>query len=158
MVLGRTLSAIYEVTQYLYNNMDQGRITYCAFIDYSKAFNTLDHGILIQKLRDIGISPSVTEWCHSYFSGRKQCVKDGADMSEDLIVNYGVPQGSILGLLFFILYVNDLLKLCNNHDPKITLYTDDTVIYIISASSAELACNALENGLTKLTNWCDQIS
>ena len=61
-----TLSAVYKVTQYLYNNMDCGKITYCAFIDYSKPFDTLDHDLLMQKLRTIGLSYSVIDWCISY--------------------------------------------------------------------------------------------
>ena len=63
------------------------------------------------------------------------------------------PQGSILGPLYFIIYVNDLLQLFNEDDPKITLYADDTVIYV-SAPDAQTACDKLENGLTKLYNWC----
>ena len=150
-----TLSAIYDVTQHLYYNMDQCNITYCAFIDYSKAFDTLDHAILISKLREIGISSPVVDWCYSYLTNRKQRVKNGNAKSDDLDVKYGVPQGSILGPLFFIMYVNDLLLLFNEHDPKITLYADDTVLYI-SDKKSDVACNALEHGLTKLSNWCTQ--
>ena len=69
-----------EGPQHLYNNMDQGNLTYCAFIDYSKAFGTLDHNILIQKLRDIGISHPVIKWCRCYLTGRKRGVKNGDDI------------------------------------------------------------------------------
>ena len=86
-----TLSAIYEVTQHLYYNMDQRNITYCAFIDYSKAFDTLDHDALLSKLRKIGITAQVLNWCRCYLTGRKQCVKNGNIVSDDLAVTCGVP-------------------------------------------------------------------
>ena len=86
-----TLSAIYEVTQFLYNSMDHGKITYCAFIDYSKAFDTLDHKILLYKMSKLGISQPVLQWCKCYLSGRKQSVKNGDYISEELTVQYGTP-------------------------------------------------------------------
>ena len=149
-----TLSAIYEVVQHLYDNMDQGNITYCAFIDYSKAFDTLDHAILLRKLHFLGISAHVVSWCRSYLESRQQSVKNQTDVSRELTIKYGVPQGSILGPLFFIIYVNDLLQEFGQLDPKITLYADDTVIYVSSKSPRD-ACKRLENGLTKLSRWCN---
>ena len=148
-----TLSAVFDVTQHMYNNMDKRHVTYCAFIDYSKAFDTLDHNILIKKLVNIGLSSPVIEWCRSYLCGRKQCVKNGNFVSDELGVNYGVPQGSILGPLFFIIYVNDLLSLFNESDPEITLYADDTVLYV-SDDNCQSACDKLERGLSKLSCWC----
>ena len=148
-----TSSAIFEVTQYLYENADLGKVIYCAFIDYSKAFDTLDHNILIGKLRNISASFQVQEWCRSYLVNRKQQVKNNSDLSDELTVYYGVPQGSILGPLFFIIYVNDLLRKFGEHDPNITLYADDTVLYIASATASE-ACKKLENGLSTLYTWC----
>ena len=150
-----TLSAIYDVTQHLYHNMDPCNITYCVFINYAKSFDTLDHTILLRKLTEIGLSAQVVEWCSCYLIGRKQSVKNGENISEELGVSYGVPQGSILGPLFFIIYVNDLLHLFNENDPKITMYADDTVVYI-SDKNSDLACYALEHGLAKLSKWCAQ--
>ena len=72
-----TSSTIFDISQYLYNNMDKSNITYCAFIDCSKAFDTLDHIILLNKLHELGISKHVIEWCRSYLVGRRQSVKNG---------------------------------------------------------------------------------
>ena len=104
-----TLSAIYDVVQHLYTQSDRGKLTYCAFIDYSKAFDTLDHEILLKKLCSFNISTHVISWCRNYLVNRKQKVKNGMAVSDESTVIYGVPQGSILGPLFFIIYVNDLL-------------------------------------------------
>ena len=148
-----TLSAIYDVTQHLYYNMDQRNITYCAFIDYSKAFDTLNHDALFYKLKHIGIGPQVLDWCRCYLTGRKQSVKNGETISDEITVTCGVPQGSILGPLFFIIYVNDMLQLFSEDDPKITLYADDTVMYV-SGNDSHIVCNKLDHGLAKLHNWC----
>ena len=150
-----TLSAIYDVVQYLYNSTDKGLVTYCAFIDYAKAFDTLDHEILLKKLLTYNISAHVISWCRNYLVNRKQQVKNGKDISAELKVEYGVPQGSILGPLFFIIYVNDLLTNFDNDDPKITLYADDTVLYV-SSDTPMGACAELENGLSKLSHWCNK--
>ena len=148
-----TLSAVYDVTQHMYQNMDQRKLTYCAFIDYSKAFDTLNHTALFEKLRKIGLNQQIQDWCKCYLTGRMQQVKVGDVLSDELVVTCGVPQGSILGPLFFVLYVNDLLQLFNENDPKITLYADDTVLYV-SNSDARVACDKLERGLHKLHTWC----
>ena len=70
-------------------------------------------------------------------------------------MEYGVPQGSILGPLFFIIYVNDLMMKYNDNDPKVTLYADDTVLYI-SSDSPKDTCTRLQNGLTILSEWCNE--
>ena len=75
-------------------------------------------------------------------------------MSECEGVTYGVPQGSILGPLFFILYVNDVISIFKENDPRIMLYADDTVIYFSHSSVQELQYQ-LERGMNKLFTWCN---
>ena len=147
-----TCTAIFELTQYLYNNLDDRKFTSCVFIDYSKAFDTIDHNILKRKLELYNLSPGVIAWCADYLSHRGQCVKVDDTKSRYKCINYGVPQRSILGPLFFIMYVNDLLYMFDN-EVKILLYADDTVIYFAD-NNAKTACMRVEEALGIVHRWC----
>ena len=104
-----------------------------------------------------GISTHVISWCREYLVDRKQSIKNGMDISNELRVEYSVPPGSILGPLFFIIYVNYLVKNFDELDPKITLYADDIVIYV-SSNLALDTCTRLGNGLAKPSKWCGENS
>ena len=110
-------------------NMDKGEVTGSVFIDLAKAFDTVDHDILISKLKNYGVCVESLQWFENYFSGRfKQLVCIDSQSSEELEITSGVPQGSIVGPLLFIVYINDLprsLKHCS-----VNMYADDTAIYL----------------------------
>jgi len=110
------------------------------FIDLSKAFDTIDHTILLQKLESYGVRGHVHTLLKSYLSDRKQYVNVLGEKSNLLSVIYGVPQGSCLGPLLFLIYINDLSKACNMCD--IVLFADDTNIFIKAKSRKELYENA----------------
>ena len=149
-----TCSAIFELCQYLYNNLDKRKSISCVFIDYSKAFDTIDHNILCKKLELYRLGEGVISWCRAYLTDRQQCVKVDDHTSSCKYINYGVPQGSILGPLFFIIYVNDLLELFGGDGVQILLYADDTEIYYAD-DSVEVACREVENALLKICTWCE---
>ena len=125
----------------------------CVFIDYSKAFDTIDHDILCKKLEYYGFGDDIIAWCRHYLSHRKQLVKNGEHLSNLADISCGVPQGSILGPLFFIIYANDIISLFSNEGPKILLYADDTVLYH-SHIDAGILFRDLKNGMSKIWKWC----
>ena len=106
-------------------------------MNFVGSFDTIDHGILLNKLSDYGIRGHVHAWFEFYLSNRSQKVIVNDKSSEWLPLKFGVPQGSILGPLPFIIYVNDLPKVCSKVD--ILLFADDTNITAIGCSDAEIS-------------------
>ena len=102
-------------------NIDKGVTNLTVFLDIKKAFDTIDHSILLEKLRYYRIMGGELDFFRSYLENRKQCCIVNGQLSS---IKYGVPQGSILGPWLFILYVNDLP--CCVENGYITMYTDDT--------------------------------
>ena len=126
------LTSLLHCTNDLYLNLDKGQYTSVTFIDLKKAFDTVDHQILLQKLRVYGIEGEEYLWFLSYLKNRKQCCKVNGRVSHLDDIKYGVPQGSCLGPLLFLIYINDLplsLKF-----SKVNMYADDTFISFFANS------------------------
>ena len=119
-----------------YWNSSQGKLCGAVFLDLTKAFDTVDHGILLRKLSEIGLCENSLQWFRSYITDRKQRTCCGNELSDELPVTHGVPQGSILGPLLFVTYINDLPSVL--YACQASLYADDTVIYCYGSSFQEL--------------------
>ena len=112
-----------EITKALNNN----DCVIGVFLDFSKAFDTVNHGILLDKLCHYGVRGNALSWFKSYLTGRKQFVTYNGVASSTKVITCGVPQGSILGPLLFLLYINDLYNICSTSIP--ILYADDTNLF-----------------------------
>ena len=100
--------------------------TGAVFIDLRKAFDTVDHDLLIKRLHVYGMDPNTINWFQSYLNGRYQQVCVGGHLSDPLLIASGVPQGSIIGPVLFLLFVNDFPLFTENN---VDLYANDTTIY-----------------------------
>ena len=130
--------------------MDKGVMTGVVFLDLKKAFDTVDHTILLKKLNTFNIGPLAINWFASYLSDRVQAVKSNGTKSEYLPITCGVPQGSILGPLLFILYINDLYTFLT--DCTVSLYADDTALYTSAKTQIEIKLT-LQIELTVVCEW-----
>ena len=150
-----TASAIFEYVQFLYDNFDKLNSTSSIFVDYSKAFDTIDHEILIKKLLLYKFDKKSVKWFTNYLSGRTQMVKlENGIISTSLGIKMGVPQGSILGPFLFLIYINDLIYTLRNCDSHITLYADDTILYSADSDMYQ-ACAKNHETLILLYEWCN---
>ena len=131
-----TSTALAFFTDSILDNADNGLITASVFLDLSKAFDTVDHNILLCKLKLIGLDSKSLNWFESYLSNRLQKTSISNTLSSPLPVSVGVPQGSILGPLLFIIYVNEMPNIVKH--CKIILYADDTLLHYSSNSAKDI--------------------
>ena len=122
--LHSTLICLLTMSDDWYNGLDLGKLVGLAFIDLKKSFDTVDHDILCKKLDAYGVQQRELSWFRSYLSNRNQfCRVNGVDSNVGEI-EIGVPQGSCLGPLLFLIYINDLPQAVQ--DSSVTMYADDT--------------------------------
>ena len=111
----------------IYNSKSKNCKPAIIFLDVKKAFDTVNHNILLKKLEHYGIEGVVLQWFNSYLSGRHQCTKVNGNVSKFMKLSSGVPQGSILGPILFSIYINDIINACNLSKPY--LFADDGALF-----------------------------
>ena len=145
-----TNSALFDVTNNILNNMEKSQFTLGVFLDLSKAFDTVNHNILLNKLYHYGIRGTALNWFKDYLSRRHQFVLFNSTSSTSRPISSGVPQGSILGPLLFLLYINDLPNV--SKILSFVIYADDTNIFL-NHVNIDSATNIMNCELVKLAHW-----
>ena len=151
-----TTTALLGLRDEITKAMDRGEITLMVFADFSRAFDTVHHDVLLRKLHSLGFSPSFLRWLLSYLTQREQFVQIDDKKSDTQECKFGVPQGSILGPVLFNLYTADLNinlgTMCN-----CSQYADDTSMYVYSKPSQLQQCvNLMNNSLNNLASWSEE--
>ena len=137
----------------LYLAMNNNETTIAVYIDGMKAFDTVNHKILLDKLQFFGIKGKCADWLKEYLNNRKQCTIANNVVSKQEAITCGVPQGSVCGPLLFLLYINDISKSLKN--CKVSLYADDTVLYY-SSNDLNHPKTVVQTDLNELSKWCSK--
>jgi len=142
--------AIFDTITSLQNTLDLGQTGSGLFIDLKKAFDTVDHQILLLKLKQLGLNSLALNWFSDYLKNRKQSVLINNTSSDYLDILCGVPQGSVLGPILFLIYINDMAKI-----PligKVVLFADDAAIFYNGSKIEDLQM-AMQTDLDLLNSW-----
>ena len=142
--------AIASIISQISNSFGNKESAYCIFLDFAKAFDTVNHEILLNKLQYYGINGMALSWFKSYLSNRTQFTEVNDTLSEIDYIKCGVPQGSILGPLLFLLYINDITE--SSEILKFFLFADDTTVFYSDKTNSETE-NKLNFELNKISEW-----
>ena len=146
-------TAIQLVMEKWLKDLEDGNIIVAVFLDFKRAFETINRVRLLHKLSNYGIRGNALKWFRSYLTGRRQVTRYCNERSDEAYINYGVPQGSVLGPLLFILYINDIFNV--NQDELrifINLFADDTLVSF-TGNCLKDACTLLNCFLKRLLDW-----
>ena len=144
-------SQVISVCQDIADSLDNGDKIDAIIVDFSKAFDLVPHGRLLAKIAKAGVDTRVIGWIREFLSDRTQRVRVDGKLSEEVRVTSGVQQGSVLGPLLFLAYVNDIWR---NMESTIRLFADDCVIYRKIIKSEDM--DKLKKGLDRLEEWATE--
>jgi hypothetical protein len=150
-----TETALLKVTNDLLVALDNGDVSVLALLDLSAAFDTVDHEILLKTLKfHFGISGAVLSWIQSYLSNRTQVVSINDCTSDPVDLVFGVPQGSVLGPVLFVMYTKPLLTLIDRHTISNQSFADDTQLYRSSSPlMVQAAVRELQTCISDVRDW-----
>ena len=146
-----TVNSISEFTHEIFTAINNKYISLATFIDFSKAFDTVNHTILLEKMKIYRIKNENFQWIQNYLTNRQQSTIVNGIASDKMDITCGVPQGSILGPLLFLIYINDLSCIATN--TSMYLYADDTVL-LTNDDNIDDCKNSMQRDIIKIANWC----
>ena len=145
-----TQYALIDIVNRIQNNMDKGLFSCGVFIDLKKAFDTVDHDILFDKLYRYGIRGIILEWFSSYLKGRSQVTQIGENVSTKELNSCGVPQGSVLGPLLYRININDIHK--SSDKLNFFLFADNTTL-LFAHKNLKVLEQVVNSELSKVSEW-----
>ena len=147
-----TETAIISLTDHVYKNIDEKKFIMTTFIDLKKAFDTVDHNILKDKLYRIGIRGKPHDWLKDYLTERYQYTCINNKLSDQSLLEVGLPQGGKLSPILYLIYVNDITQFSKNKNSKLVLFADDTCLTLTNNDINSLFENA-NCEINKLNKW-----
>ena len=144
-----TYEAVFNVLRHMYSTVNNNKLMGVLFLDIAKAFNCINHLLLFKKMREAGMSHRVITWFRLYLA-QTQCVKYGDVISTSMNVENGIAQGTVLGPLIFIFYINDCVNILDK--VKITMFADDCILYYSSNSWNQIQ-TVLQRELDNFVAW-----
>ena len=150
-----TTTALLSVLHDWHQQLEEKKDVCAVFFDLQKAFDTVPHRLLMGKLESLGFDTYLLKWIHSYLSGRRQCVVLDGVKSTVLPVTSGVPQGSVLGPLLFIIYVDGVQE-ATAFNSTVVLYADDMVLYRPIQTLEDYSL--LQSDVNEVSNWIEHLS
>jgi len=152
-----TETALLKITNDILLSADSGFLTILILLDLSAAFDTINHSILLSRLHhSVGITGPALSWFTSYLSDRHQFIAINNCNSSTSPVSHGVPQGSVLGPLLFIIYILPLGQIIRRHGLNFHCYADDTQLYLSSKTITSVTHTTLTTCLTEIKSWMQQ--
>jgi hypothetical protein len=148
-----TVTNLLEHAFFVLNSIEEGCQVDSVFTDFSKAFDRVRHQLLLEEM-SVGIEPARCLWLRSYLTGRSQRIRIGDAISKDIKVTSGVPQGSHLGPLCFIWFVNRISMIFEY--VRVLFYADDMKLFLPVKSFQD--CIKIQSDLNKLSEWCERNS
>lgn len=147
-----TMTNLLHLTTVIYRGFREQLQTDVIYTDFSKAFDKVNHLLLVQKLRLLGFTDISSKWIYSYLSDRMQTVLFNNSVSRAINVSSGVPQGSHLGPLLFSLFINDLPQVITS--SNILMYADDVKVFLSYCQTSDQ--QLLQKDLDSISNWCEK--
>jgi hypothetical protein len=146
-----TETALLNILNDSYGKIDRGESTLLVALDLSAAFDTVEHSVLLTRLQhSFGVMGTVGNWITSYLTDRSQFIRVGSESSAITYCSCGVPQGSVLGPLFFVAYISPVARIANKFGVFLSQYADDTQLHVALSKKAVSVCSMFIRGSVKM--------